>query len=48
MFKEITDIKTTNQLNLPVPEAEYEYETLVLKPTDAQNKMVENLPWTSE
>ena len=34
MFKEIADIKTSDQLKLPVPEAEY--ETVVLKPTEQQ------------
>ena len=41
MFKEIADIKTADQLNLPVPEAEY--ETVVLKPTEQQKEIVESL-----
>lgn len=41
MFKEIADIKTSDQLKLPVPEAEY--ETVVLKPTEQQKEIVENL-----
>ena len=41
MFKEIADIKTSDQLKLPVPEAEY--ETVVLKPTEQQKKIVESL-----
>ncbi len=41
MFKEIADIKTADQLHLPVPEAEY--ETVVLKPTQQQKEMVESL-----
>ena len=41
MFKEIADIKTSDQLELPVPEAEY--ETVVLKPTEQQKEIVENL-----
>ncbi len=38
MFKEIADIKTSDQLKLPVPEAEY--ETVVLKPTEQQKEIV--------
>ncbi|WP_407843505.1 DEAD/DEAH box helicase family protein [Blautia wexlerae] len=41
MFKEIADIKTSDQLKLPVPEAEY--ETVVLKPTEQQKEIVANL-----
>ena len=41
MFKEIADIKTADQLNLPVPEAEY--ETVVLKPSQYQKDIVESL-----
>ena len=41
MFKEIADIKTSDQLKLPVPEVEY--ETVVLKPTEQQKEIVENL-----
>ena len=41
MFKEIADIKTSDQSKLPVPEAEY--ETVVLKPTEQQKEIVESL-----
>ena len=41
MFKEIADIKTSDQLKLPVPEAEY--ETVVLKQTEQQKEIVESL-----
>ena len=41
MFKEVADIKTSDQLNLPVPEAEY--ETVVVKPSDIQKEMVSSL-----
>lgn len=41
MFKEIADIKTSDQLKLPVSEAEY--ETVVLKPTKQQKEIVESL-----
>ena len=41
MFKEVADIKTADQLNLPVPEAEY--ETVVLKPSEIQREIVEDL-----
>lgn len=41
MFKEIADIKTSDQLNLSVPEAEY--ETVVLKPTEQQKEIVASL-----
>lgn len=41
MFKEIADIKTADQLELPVPEAEY--ETVVLKPTEYQKDIVASL-----
>ena len=41
MFKEIADIKTSDQLKLPMPEAEY--ETVVLKPTEQQKEIVESL-----
>ena len=36
MFKEVADIKTSDQLNLPVPEAEF--ETIVVKPSDIQKR----------
>ena len=41
MFKEVADIKTSDQLNLPVPEAEF--ETVVVKPSDIQKEMVSSL-----
>ena len=41
MFKEATDIKTSDQLHLPVPEAKF--ETVVVKPSDIQKDMVQAL-----
>ena len=41
MFKEAADIKTSDQLHLPVPEAKF--ETVVVKPSDIQKEMVQNL-----
>ena len=41
MFKEVADIKTTDQLHLPVPEAKF--ETVVAKPSDIQKEMVQEL-----
>ena len=41
MFKEVTDIKTADQLHLPVPEAKF--ETVVAKPSDLQKEMVQEL-----
>ena len=41
MFKEVADIKTSDQLHLPVPEAKF--ETVVAKPSDIQKKMVQEL-----
>ena len=41
MFKEVADIKTSDQLHLPVPEAKF--ETVVVKPSDIQKEMVQNL-----
>lgn len=41
MFKETADIQTSDMLNLPVPEAHY--HNIVLKPSEAQKKMVEGL-----
>lgn len=41
MFKEVADIKTSDMLNLPVPEAEF--ETVVVSPSDYQTEMVESL-----
>ena len=41
MFKEVADIKTSDQLNLPVPDAKY--ETVVVQPSEYQKKMVQDL-----
>ena len=41
LFKEIADIKTADQLLLPVPEAKY--ETVVLKPSEIQKEIVSSL-----
>ena len=41
MFKEVADIKTVDQLHLPVPEAKF--ETVVAKPSDLQKEMVQEL-----
>ena len=41
MFKEAADIKTSDQLNLPVPEAKF--ETVVVKPSEIQQDMVQAL-----
>ena len=41
MFKEVADIKTSDQLYLPVPEAKF--ETVVVKPSDIQKDMVAEL-----
>ena len=41
MFKEIADIKTSDQLHLPVPEAKF--ETVVAKPSEIQKEMVQEL-----
>ena len=41
MFKEVADIKTSDQLHLPVPEAKF--ETVVVKPSDIQKDMVAEL-----
>lgn len=41
MFKEVADIKTSDQLNLPVPEVEY--KTIVIKPTEEQKEYVAEL-----
>jgi len=41
MFKEVADIKTSDQLNLPVPEAKF--ETVVVQPSDIQKEMVKSL-----
>ena len=41
MFKEVADIKTSDQLHLPVPEAKF--ETVVAKPSVIQKEMVQEL-----
>ena len=41
IFKEVADIKTSDQLNLPVPEAKF--ETVVVQPSKIQKEMVESL-----
>lgn len=41
MFKEAADIKTSDQLNLPVPDARF--ETVVVQPSDFQKGMVAEL-----
>ena len=41
MFKEVADIKTSDQLHLPVPEATF--ETVVAKPSELQKEMVQSL-----
>lgn len=46
MLKEIADIKTADQLNLPVPEVEY--HTIVSHPTEHQKAMVKELSKRAE
>ena len=41
MFKEVADIKTADQLNLPTPTPHY--ETVVVQPTEVQKAMVQSL-----
>ena len=41
MFKEVADIKTSDQLHLPVPEAKF--ETIVVQPSEYQKDMVASL-----
>lgn len=41
MFKEVADIKTSDQLHLPVPDAKF--ETVVAKPSEMQKEMVQEL-----
>ena len=41
MFKEVADIKTSDQLHLPVPDAKF--ETVVAKPSAIQKEMVQEL-----
>ena len=46
IFKEVADIKTSDQLNLPVPEVEYHTE--VCKPTEHQKSLVKELSRRAE
>ena len=46
IFKEVADIKTADQLDLPVPEAEY--HTVVCKPTEHQEALVKELSKRAE
>ena len=46
MFKEIADIKTADQLNLPTPEVKY--HTVVSKPTEHQKALVKELSKRAE
>lgn len=41
MFKEVADIKTADQLNLPTPKTYY--HTIAVKPTEIQQEMVKDL-----
>ena len=41
MLKEVADIKTSDQLHLPVPDAKF--ETVVVKPSEIQKEMVQEL-----
>ena len=41
MFREVADVKTSDQLHLPVPEVEY--HTIVSHPTEQQKAMVQQL-----
>ena len=41
LFKEVADIKTADQLNLPVPKAKF--ETVVVQPSEIQKEMVADL-----
>ena len=41
MFKEVADIKTSDQLHLPVPDARF--ETVVVQPSPVQQEMVSSL-----
>ena len=46
IFREVADIKTADQLNLPTPEVEY--HTLAVKPTEHQKIMVKELSKRAE
>ena len=41
MFKEVADIKTSDMLRLPVPEAHY--HNVSVKPSEFQKEIVEDL-----
>ena len=41
MFKEVADVKTADQLNLPTPEAHY--ETIAVKPSEIQKSLIQSL-----
>ncbi|MCD8013472.1 MAG: SNF2-related protein [Lachnospiraceae bacterium] len=41
MFKDVADIKTSDQLDLPVPEADF--QTIVVQPSEIQKEMVASL-----
>lgn len=41
MFKEVADIQTSEQLKLPVPQAKY--KNIVIKPSELQKEMIEEL-----
>ena len=46
IFKEVADIKTADQLNLPTPEVEY--HNIVSEPTECQQRMVKELSKRAE
>ena len=46
LFKEVADIKTADQLDLPTPEVEY--HTVASKPTEIQKQMVKELSKRAE
>ena len=46
IFKEVVDIKTADQLNLPTPEVEY--HNIVSEPTEFQQAMVKELSKRAE
>ena len=46
LFKEVADIKTADQLNLPTPEVEY--HNIVAQPTEHQQEMVKTLSERAE
>ncbi|MCC8073394.1 MAG: DEAD/DEAH box helicase family protein [Clostridiales bacterium] len=46
MFKEVADIKTSDMLNLPVPEAHY--HNIAVKPSEMQKEMVASLAERAE